>query len=71
MVIRLVLSFLLLFSAKIYAQQNEYLYLNEYYDLVKVHHPVAKQAVLLIRQGKLAVKEARGAFDPKWTCNNL
>lgn len=39
--------------------------LDEFYELVRAHHPLAKQAQLIIRRGDAVVSQARGAFDPK------
>jgi len=39
--------------------------LKEFYDLVRNHHPMAKQAKLIILRGEAVVSQARGAFDPK------
>lgn len=38
---------------------------EEYMAIVKDNHPIAKQAELLLQQGKATVLNARGAFDPK------
>jgi len=38
---------------------------NEFLGLVKKHHPVAKQAGLLLKSAKAAEQAARGSFDPK------
>ncbi|MEP1094237.1 MAG: TolC family protein [Cyclobacteriaceae bacterium] len=46
------------------AQRSEFTVL-EYYRLVKETNPIAKQAALIESRGPLAVREARGAFDPK------
>lgn len=39
--------------------------LQEYLGYVKRHHPVAKQADLLIEEGQANLLRARGGFDPK------
>ncbi|UXX81079.1 TolC family protein [Reichenbachiella carrageenanivorans] len=39
--------------------------LNEFYELVRTHHPIAKQAGLILERGEAVVSQARGAFDPK------
>lgn len=39
--------------------------LEEFYELVRTHHPMAKQAQLIIQRGDAVVSQARGAFDPK------
>ncbi|MFY0625466.1 MAG: TolC family protein [Reichenbachiella sp.] len=41
------------------------LVLNDFYRLVKLNHPIAKQAILMNQKGDLTVKHARGSFDPK------
>lgn len=55
-----------LFIGSAFAQINRgTLGLDQFYLLVEAHHPMARQAELIIQRGDLAVKEARGAFDPK------
>ena len=39
--------------------------LEDFYDIVQQHHPIAKQAKLLNERGELVVSQARGSFDPK------
>ncbi len=39
--------------------------LEEYLGYVKRHHPIAKQAELLIEEGQASLLKARGGFDPK------
>ncbi|ARN79335.1 transporter [Nonlabens spongiae] len=39
--------------------------LSEYLGYVKKHHPVVKQAGLVIEQGEAQLLKARGGFDPK------
>jgi outer membrane protein TolC len=41
------------------------LYIEDFYQLVINHHPIAQQAVLLRQQGDQALTAARGGFDPK------
>ena len=38
---------------------------NEYLELVKNNHPVAKQAGIQLEKGEAEVQTARGGFDPK------
>jgi len=40
--------------------------IDQFFDLVKTHHPVAQQAQLVIDQADARVLEARGGFDPKF-----
>ena len=39
--------------------------LEQFYQQVYMHHPLARQALLLKTRGDLAVSQVRGAFDPK------
>lgn len=39
--------------------------LQEFYVMVRTHHPMAKQAQLILQRGEVVVSQARGAFDPK------
>ncbi len=45
--------------------QPDTLYLEDFYQLIGQHHPIARQALMITQRGELAVAEARGAFDPK------
>lgn len=58
------LLFLPLFSL---AQQQDSLYLEfeDYLEMVKMYHPVVKQARLIGEQGEAGLLKARGGFDPK------
>ncbi|WP_417905665.1 TolC family protein [Christiangramia aquimixticola] len=49
------------------AQQQDSLFLGyeEYLEMVKMYHPVVKQAKLLGDQGEADLLKARGGFDPK------
>ncbi|APG61350.1 transporter [Christiangramia salexigens] len=49
------------------AQQQDSLYLGfeEYLEMVKMYHPVVKQAKLLGERGEADLLKARGGFDPK------
>ena len=49
--------------------QQQVLPLDDYYQLVRHNHPLARQAQLLIDKGSLEVSEARGAFDPVLVSN--
>lgn len=55
---------ILLFHLHGYSQ-NLTLSEQELVNIVKLYHPVAKQAALLIEQSKAQLIESRGAFDPK------
>lgn len=39
--------------------------LEDFYRIVQTHHPIAQQANLIKERGALAVRGARGHFDPK------
>lgn len=52
-------------TAAISQPEGNILGLDEFYLLVKDHHPLAKQAKLIVERGQVVVQEARGAFDPK------
>lgn len=43
---------------------TQLLTLDAFIEIVKVHHPVAKQANLVINLGDAKVQKSRGAFDP-------
>ncbi|WP_224997202.1 TolC family protein [Cesiribacter sp. SM1] len=45
-------------------QQPDTLSLNEYLRQVVQHHPTARAAALLVEQGRMEVRSARGFFDP-------
>lgn len=39
--------------------------LEEYLSFVKKHHPIVKQAQLMVSEGEIKLLKSRGAFDPK------
>jgi outer membrane protein TolC len=43
---------------------TQLLTLDAFIDIVRLHHPVAKQANLVIDMGDAQVRKSRGAFDP-------
>ena len=45
--------------------QSSIINLEDFYEIVHLHHPIAKQARLLNERGELGVSQARGSFDPK------
>ena len=45
--------------------QTTIMNLEEFYEIVEVYHPIAKQAKLLNERGQMTVTQARGFFDPK------
>jgi outer membrane protein TolC len=47
------------------ADSLQILTFDTYMDIVRAHHPVAKQADLQLVQGDAKLLKARGAFDPK------
>lgn len=58
---------LIILSLTTFAQDKpavEFSY-DEFWQLVKNHHPVAKQAQLLINRGEANLQKSRGLFDPK------
>ena len=60
------LSILLFFSDFISAQDNaSVISLAEYLGYVKMYHPIAKQANLVINESEAKLMKARGTFDPK------
>ncbi len=63
------LRFLWLFFLPLYslAQEQDSLYLGyqEYLEMVKIYHPLVKQASLISDQGAAELLKARGGFDPK------
>ena len=56
-------------SNSLFAQDTTLLELNNFLAIVRNYHPVAKQAELISKQGRFAVREAKGAFDPKLVSN--
>lgn len=46
-------------------QSSEVLTFEEYLGYVKQHHPLAKQAGLVLSTGEASLLKARGGFDPK------
>ncbi|MEO9965457.1 MAG: TolC family protein [Reichenbachiella sp.] len=62
----IVFCLVILFGSPGFGQSGEeVLKLEEFYSLVKQHHPMARQAELIVQRGEVAVQQARGAFDPK------
>ena len=66
------LVFIALFSSSTigWTQTNETsleqtLTFEEYLGYVKQHHPLLKQAELVLSQGEAQLLKARGGFDPK------
>lgn len=47
------------------SENAKVLSLEQFYQQVYQHHPLARQALLLRTRGDLAVSQVRGAFDPK------
>ena len=46
-------------------QDTTVLGFSEFLDYVKKHHPIAKQAELLLEEAQASLLRARGGFDPK------
>ena len=44
---------------------NKVISFDDYMNIVREHHPVAKQADIRLKQGDAAVLQSRGGFDPK------
>jgi len=44
---------------------DKLLKVEDYYQLIKTNHPVAKQAELIASRARFTVMEAKGVFDPK------
>lgn len=63
----IMISVLCCWSIQSYGQSDsiQELSLSRFYELVSGHHPIAKQAQLIILRGEAVVSQARGAFDPK------
>ena len=57
--------FLLLFGPGLLSAQNDTLYLEAFYQLLRDNHPVAQQADLIPQQAKAEIRRVRGNFDPK------
>jgi len=58
-----IIIFMLLFAKITMAQKV--LNPQEYFNLILMNHPIAKQAALLPEMGNASVLKARGSFDPK------
>lgn len=60
------------FSGLLIAQEksNKILDFQEYIGHVKQHHPILKQANLVITEGEAKLLASRGAFDPKLEVNH-
>jgi len=56
---------LLLWQNPLQSQEMSTLSLEEYLAYVKKHHPIVKQANLIISESQAKLLKARGAFDPK------
>ena len=50
-------------------QDSLYLDFDQYLELVRMNHPVARQAGLIINRAEANLRKARGAFDPKLESN--
>ncbi|WP_420582336.1 TolC family protein [Reichenbachiella sp.] len=63
----LIIWVLCLWQMQVSAQVDtlSHLSLTDFYRLVHNHHPIAKQAQLILDRGELVVSQAQGAFDPK------
>ena len=55
----------ILVSQLIFSQNTDVLNFSEYLGYVKKHHPIVKQANLLISEAEAKLLKARGSFDPK------
>ncbi|MEA1787187.1 TolC family protein [Arenibacter sp. GZD96] len=53
------------FAGSLFAQDTLVLSFNEYLGYVKKHHPIAKQANLVVSMGQANLLKSRGGFDPK------
>ena len=56
---------ILLWQNPLHSQEAQTLSLDEYLAYVKKHHPIVKQANLIISESQAKLLKARGAFDPK------
>ncbi len=67
---RQIIAFCLLLAshATVFAQENV-LSLEEYLAMVKLHHPIVKQANLQVDESEVKLLKARGAMDPKLAAN--
>jgi len=64
---KVIIRFLFVLAFPLFAQENTELIFGfeEYLGYVKKHHPIAKQAALVISKGQANLMKARGGFDPK------
>ena len=69
--IKFILGLIIIFSPKIthaqtvYQDSTQILTFEEYIGYVKQHHPLVKQANLVLSTGEANLLKARGSFDPK------
>lgn len=58
---------IMILALSVYAQNDTLTTFSfkDYLDIVKLHHPLAKQADLQPEKGRAAIQNARGGFDPK------
>lgn len=59
-------SIILLLTTGLFSAAQQTLSLEEYLNLVKKYHPIAKQAALDVEIARANVTSARGAFDPRF-----
>lgn len=65
---RLLIILSLLFASTVGLSQEvekQVLTYQSYLELVKEHHPIAKQAAIQLEKGDVKIQTARGGFDPK------
>lgn len=63
-VLALGLSLLLFSRSAAQADSLQIVTLADFYDQIRLHHPVARQANLLPEQARQELRMARGDFDP-------
>ena len=59
------LALVFLIASPFIGNAQEVLTLDRYFEVVKEHHPISKQAGLQTQTGEAFVAKARGGFDPK------
>ena len=47
------------------SKEDSLLHVDDFYQLVKAYHPIARQATLIASRAEFEVMRAKGAFDPK------
>ncbi len=60
---------LLILSTSLKSQETGVLTFDEFLGMVKKHHPIVKQANLILSESEIKLLKSKGAFDPKLEFN--